>query len=64
MDKTLELIISFSYQFFNVNPVNSEKINEFIDLMSNAYKGYPINKEELFKVLETKHLITIRNLIN
>jgi len=59
MDKILELIISFSYQFFNVNPVNSEKINEFIDLMSNAYKDYPINKEELFKVLETKHLITI-----
>jgi hypothetical protein len=59
MDKTLELIISFSYQFFNVNPVNSEKINEFIDLMSNAYKDYPINKEKLFKVLETKHLITI-----
>ncbi len=59
MDKTLELIISFSYQFFNVNPVNSKKINEFIDLMSNAYKDYPINKIELFKVLETKHLITI-----
>ena len=42
-----------------MNPVNNEKINEFIDSMSRAYPDYPINKKNLFKLLETKHSITI-----
>ena len=59
MDKHLEQVIDFSYQFFNVNPVNSEKINEFIERMFKAYTELSISPEELFKILETKHLITI-----
>ena len=62
MDRNLELIINLSYGFFNMNPVNSEKINEFIEMMSNLDKDYHIDKKELFKVLETKHLITIKEL--
>ena len=56
MDKHLELVINFSYQFFNANPVNSEKINEFIDFSFRGFPDLTISKEELFKILETKHL--------
>ena len=59
MDDTLELYIKYSYSYFSQHPVNSEKINAFIDNMSNMDKNYPINRIELFKILETRHSITI-----
>ena len=52
MDRNLELIINLSYGFFNMNPVNSEKINELIEMMSNLDKDYHIDKKERANNLE------------
>ena len=61
MDEKLELYIKYSYSYFSQHPVNSEKINAFMDDMSNMDTNYPINRKEFFKILETRHSITIND---